>query len=242
MDFFIKKNATLPLLVMRIIKDGRSDFHKYFESLSSTTIHFSMKNVDTQKFKIINAVCNTKKYSNGETDEYIIYYQFKNRDTNLVGRYEGDFKIQYNDGTIGLPLKDKVYINIVESFAANNITYPSNISTRINSVCCTKTVYIIPTPTPAPANDFNYLLISDNDLTGDNIPNNDININNIPTDDFINFYLLLPNNDLNGNNLPSNDLSGGNLPNNDLLGNNLPNNDLLGNNLPNDDLIEIILT
>jgi hypothetical protein len=136
MDFFIKKNATLPLLVTRVIKDGRSDFHKYFESLTSTTVNFSMKNVDTQKFKVINGDCIIKKYTNGETDEYVVYYQFKNRDTDLIGRYEGEFNIQYSEGKIGLPLKDKIYVNVVDSFAANNLSYSSNTATIINNICC----------------------------------------------------------------------------------------------------------
>lgn len=136
MEFFIKKNATLPLLVMRVIKDGRSDFHKYFESLTSTTVTFSMKNVDTQKFKIINAACEIKKYTNGDTDEYVVYYQFKNRDTDLIGRYEGEFNIQYSEGKIGLPLKGKFYVNVTDSFAANNLSYSSNTATIIKNICC----------------------------------------------------------------------------------------------------------
>jgi len=136
MDFFIKKNATLPSLIMRIINDGRSDFHRYFDSLTSTTITFSMKNVDNEKYKIINSTCEVGKLINNETDEYVIYYRFKNRDTNLVGRYEGEFNINYSNGIVGLPLKDKLYINIVDSFAGNNFSYSSNTATVVTNICC----------------------------------------------------------------------------------------------------------
>jgi hypothetical protein len=37
-------------------------------------------------------------------------------DTNRVGRYEGEFVFINNDGTLILPLKEKLYINIVENF------------------------------------------------------------------------------------------------------------------------------
>ena len=31
MEFFINKNSTLPVLKLELIRDGRNDFHKFFE-------------------------------------------------------------------------------------------------------------------------------------------------------------------------------------------------------------------
>ena len=48
--------------------------------------------------------------------EYYIYYKFSLFDTNKVGRYEGEFTLISDDGTLVLPIKDNLYINIVENF------------------------------------------------------------------------------------------------------------------------------
>jgi hypothetical protein len=45
MEFFIKKNATLPLLKMQVVKDGRSDYHSFMDLIESSSIIFSMVDV-----------------------------------------------------------------------------------------------------------------------------------------------------------------------------------------------------
>ena len=47
MDFFIKKNATLPVLKLQVIKDGRSDYNNFMELLETSSIFFSMVNIET---------------------------------------------------------------------------------------------------------------------------------------------------------------------------------------------------
>ena len=47
MEFYIKKGATLPLLKMQIVKDGRSDYHKFMDLIETSTILFSMIDADT---------------------------------------------------------------------------------------------------------------------------------------------------------------------------------------------------
>jgi hypothetical protein len=37
-------------------------------------------------------------------------------DTNKVGRYEGEFTLISEDGTLVIPIKDKLYINVIENF------------------------------------------------------------------------------------------------------------------------------
>jgi hypothetical protein len=140
MNFFIKKNATLPFLVLKIIKGEVDDFYEYFDSLSSTTINFSMRDTETKKLKIVNDSCNIEKNENEERDEYLIYYQFKNHHTKLIGRYEAEFNIQENQKKIGLPLKNKLYINVVDSFAANNLSYSSTTATIVSNNCCVTSI------------------------------------------------------------------------------------------------------
>jgi len=38
MEFFIKKNATLPLLKLQVVKDGRSDYDNFMKSNSPSQI------------------------------------------------------------------------------------------------------------------------------------------------------------------------------------------------------------
>ena len=35
MDFYINKNATLPVLKLELIKDGRNDFNKFHDKIQS---------------------------------------------------------------------------------------------------------------------------------------------------------------------------------------------------------------
>jgi hypothetical protein len=55
MEFFIKKNATLPLLKMAVVKDGRSDFNKMTSLIEESAIFFSMVDIDTGIPKIITS-------------------------------------------------------------------------------------------------------------------------------------------------------------------------------------------
>ena len=47
MEFFIKKNSTLPVLKMSVTKDGRSSYSEFMNTLELSAIFFSMVNVDT---------------------------------------------------------------------------------------------------------------------------------------------------------------------------------------------------
>ena len=53
MNFYIKKNATLPLLKMQVVKDGRSEYQQFMDSLETATITFTMINSETGIPKIV---------------------------------------------------------------------------------------------------------------------------------------------------------------------------------------------
>ena len=58
-----------------------------------------------------------KTFLNPNTEpEYYIYYQFTNKDTNRVGRYEGQFMLRTPDGVLILPIREELYINVQPSF------------------------------------------------------------------------------------------------------------------------------
>ena len=118
MEFFIKKNATLPLLKMQVVKDGRAGYIQFMESLEVSTIFFTMINVETGQPKIVSAHCEIVNLILDESApaEYYIYFKFTSRDTDTVGRYQGQFLIKNDEGNLILPLREELYINIQESF------------------------------------------------------------------------------------------------------------------------------
>ena len=126
MEFFIKKNGTLPVLKLQVVKDGRSDYNNFMELLETSTIFFSMVNTQTGIPKIVSRpagfVEKTFDDPNAET-EYYIYYQFSKQDTSIEGRYEGQFLIKTFEGNIILPVREKLYINIQDSFIADELEY-----------------------------------------------------------------------------------------------------------------------
>ena len=93
MDFFIKKNATLPVLKLQVVKDGRSDYYSFMKTIELSAIFFSMVDIETGVPKISSRpagfVEKTFLDPNAEP-EYYIYYQFTPKDTNRVGRWGGD--------------------------------------------------------------------------------------------------------------------------------------------------------
>jgi hypothetical protein len=118
MEFFIRKNATLPVLKMQVVKDGRTGYLEIMESLESATIYFSMINTETGIPKIVSAPCYIVSLilADGALTEYYIYYRFTSRDTNTPGRYTGQFLVKNNDGNLIMPIREDLYINIEDSF------------------------------------------------------------------------------------------------------------------------------
>jgi hypothetical protein len=57
MEFYIKKNATLPVLKMQVVKDGRAGYLQLMQDLEVSTIYFTMIEVETGIPKIVSAPC-----------------------------------------------------------------------------------------------------------------------------------------------------------------------------------------
>jgi hypothetical protein len=110
MEFFIRKNATLPVLEINLFKDGRLDYNYQNTNLTGATITLSMVDVDSGIYKITNGVC---YYSN---DSHTITYQFTKKNTSKTNRYMAEFNITTDQGTIILPLRDKIYVTVLDSF------------------------------------------------------------------------------------------------------------------------------
>jgi hypothetical protein len=146
MEFFIKKNATLPLLKMQVVKDGRSDYNNMMDFIEESAVFFSMVNVDNGIPKITTrpaGFVEKIQLDPNSSPEYYVYYQFTPKDTNKVGRYEGQFLFRNDQGTLILPIREKLYINVQESFIADDLPYESCYV--IDFPCC-----VVPPPIPPP--------------------------------------------------------------------------------------------
>ena len=124
MEFNIKKNGTLPLLKMQVVDDGRGEFDSFMSFIETSSLYFSMMDVETGSYKIhlepAGFVEKTQIDPNAKT-EYYIYYKFPKKYTNKVGRYEGEFVLKNTDGTLVLPIREKLYINIFESNVSDEL-------------------------------------------------------------------------------------------------------------------------
>jgi hypothetical protein len=79
MEFYIKKNATLPVLKMQVVKDGRAGYLQLMEDLEVSTIFFSMIDVETGIPKIVSAPAEIVALimaEDGAPTEYYIYFNF----------------------------------------------------------------------------------------------------------------------------------------------------------------------
>lgn len=119
MEFFILQNATLPLLKMQIVKDGRSDYVTLMNLLEVSNIFFSMINTATGIPKVVSAPASIveKLYSEfGTPTEYYVYFQFTAMQTDTPGRYEGQFLLSSDEGNLILPIREQLFINVQPSF------------------------------------------------------------------------------------------------------------------------------
>ena len=117
MEFFIRKDATLPLLKMQVVNDGRMTFENFMNTLETASIYFSMTNTDNGIIKINTLPARIVEKTNMDPNakpEYYIYYKFRPVDTNKVGRFEGEFIIQTENGTLIAPIRDRLFINITD--------------------------------------------------------------------------------------------------------------------------------
>ena len=152
MDFFIKKNATLPVLKLQVVKDGRSDYNKFMDMIEESAIFFSMVDVETGIPKISSRPAGFVEKTFVDLNagpEYYIYYQFTPRDTNRVGRYAGQFMLRNSDGVLILPIREELFINVQDSFIADDLVYDSCYVSEFP--CCVNGPYTTTTTTvPCP--------------------------------------------------------------------------------------------
>lgn len=119
MNFFINKNATLPILKLELIKDGRNDYKKFHELIQNSNIYFSMSEVETGIKKIGKkpALCIIKEPDSDCTgEEYYLAYQFSEKETKKAGTFAGQFTLEFLDGsgTLIVPIREELFIHVLE--------------------------------------------------------------------------------------------------------------------------------
>ena len=122
MEFFINKDSNLPPLKMELINDGRNDFRMFFEKIQNATIKFNMWDVKNNVKRIANSPASIELKCEdcdigGDSPKYYIVYNWSDRDTKKPGKYNGEFVIEFLDGTGTLiaPIRDKLFINVLDS-------------------------------------------------------------------------------------------------------------------------------
>lgn len=151
MEFTIGQNATLPLLKMQVVNNGTQNFDDMMEFIERSTIFFSMVSTDTGIPKVYSksaGFVEKLEMDPNASPEYYVYYRFTQQDTSKIGRYEGQFLFINEDGTLVLPIREPLFINIVESFISNDLPY--NGCYTLEYSCCTTP---FPSPTPTPTNE-----------------------------------------------------------------------------------------
>lgn len=130
MNFFIKKNSSLPVLIFPITQKMMEKLNLTEEMFENVVVTFSMVNADTDKFKIANSAgdfsINSNPVLSHGQEKYSLTYNFTTKQTGDVGNYIGEFVVDFldenNAGKLKLPIDD--VINIV---IANSITKTSFI-------------------------------------------------------------------------------------------------------------------
>ena len=126
--FEIKKNSTLPSLMVNLIDDGTYDFCRrdiYNNAIQNADITFSMKD-ENGVLKISKAKASIVKCCDCNcTESYSIEYKWNKRDTKESGVFDAFFEINfkndlyeegvsYPEGNLIMPIHEQLKIHILE--------------------------------------------------------------------------------------------------------------------------------
>lgn len=129
MNFFIKKNSTLPELIYPLTQKTLEYYNITADMLDNVAITFSMINAETGIYAIANNPANLIiTVLRPEYPDDLIYalsYRFKLKDTRKVGNYVGEYVLDFlgneNCGKIKLPVDDVINIIISDSITKTTV-------------------------------------------------------------------------------------------------------------------------
>ena len=124
-EFYINKDSLLPVLRMELIKDGRYNFRNMYYMIQNADIKFSMKNINTGEYKVLNAPCYiTEKSNKSCEEELVIVHEWTKREINEKGTFQGTFEItfsdditdedgtEFNGGNLIMPIQEDLIITV----------------------------------------------------------------------------------------------------------------------------------
>ena len=117
-EFYINTSATLPVLRMELISDGRNDYDNFYDALKDADITFSMRDTETGILKVSEAAAErVLAKDTGCEEKYILEYKWNERDTRKPGIYKGWFTINFNGhigdaGKLIVPIQEELHIYI----------------------------------------------------------------------------------------------------------------------------------
>ncbi len=132
MNFHIKQYSELPILKLRLLRDGRNDYKKFDEYLENSLLTFSMKDMKTGIYEIANEAAELvlkDPCTNDGSKEYYIVYRFTQTDTSRPGTHLGEFQINFiNDAmtvssALIAPIGEPLYIHIIDSFVKSDVSF-----------------------------------------------------------------------------------------------------------------------
>lgn len=118
-NFFIKRGASLPYLVVKLKPTDYSTDETFNEKLLNADVRFYMKKSDCDSYKIKCKSATVYEELNCNSScfkDIFIIYQFTTKETKGSGTYEGYFEIDFLDGCGKLvaPINEKLFITILD--------------------------------------------------------------------------------------------------------------------------------
>lgn len=126
MIFSIKQHSTQPILKLKLIKDGRSDYNNFYEKLENATVTFAMKDATNGRLQVANEpgelLLKDGCDEQGDKEYYIAYF-FTKDDTDTPGIYIGEFKLVFLDDLSQLitPISEELQIHVLPSFVRADV-------------------------------------------------------------------------------------------------------------------------
>jgi hypothetical protein len=121
-NFFIKKDSSYPELKYPLIQQVLEKYDITEDMLDNVAITFSMIDTETGRYRIANVaaslVISENRAENPDEEKYTLVYKFRLKDTKIIGRYQGEFKLDFlsNDGCdLKITIPNNNYINIIIS-------------------------------------------------------------------------------------------------------------------------------
>jgi len=129
MNFFIKKDSTLPKLEYHLTQKIMMEYNITDEMLENVAVTFSMIDADSGLYRIANVPANIefKKLRPQYPDDFIyeLTYMFSLNDTKKEGRFLGEFCLDFiqpiSCGKLKLPTNDVINIIISDSITKTTV-------------------------------------------------------------------------------------------------------------------------